>query len=308
MTNSKAYAVLDLGTNSTRFLLYEGAPETFRPSGVVDRGSVVTRLGEDLQSTGRLLPEAQQRVIDVLERYHERVTKQGGEWVAGIATHAVRHASNGDRFLARVRELLGITPECISGEKEAQLIYQGISRVFPDMNEGRIIDIGGGSTEWIRFGNGTLRSAVSLEIGVVTLRERCVGSERWKNQFSECIRETFRNVISGVTPAQGDIVALGGTPTTISALNQQLNSYRSEAIHGDYLTLETIQNVRRSLEEKTIREINKMKLVREGRADVLLPGIHVLECFAEWSNASGIIVSDFGILVGCLEEATCGVS
>lgn len=296
-------AALDLGTNSTRFLVGRQSGAGFSPDSVVDRDTVVTRLGEDVDKRGVLSEEAMNRVLEQVSEYDERVRGSNGHWVDAVATSACRRARNGGEFLDRIESLIGLPPEIISGVREAELTFHGVHASVPGINTGRVIDIGGGSTEWITFADNQFDELSSASVGVVTLRERFGNHADWDVESISDARSVVGEHLPD-TVGQGPLIVVGGTGTTLSAHAHQLDEYRPEVVHGDRLALSAIEEIRRAFESMTYSELRELPMIQPGREDVMLPGIVILEEFARFADVSEVIISDYGILAGILEEAT----
>src|SRR5918999_321900 len=164
-------AVVDIGTNSTRLLIAQVGDGGLEE---LDRRSIVTRLGEGVDATGRLGDEPQARVFAALERYAADIAEHECEASAAVMTSAVRDAANGAEFAATVRERFGLAGRTLSGDEEAAFTYAGATaaRAPDDPTERVVIDIGGGSTELVCGARGTLDFHVSTQIGVVRHTER----------------------------------------------------------------------------------------------------------------------------------------
>lgn len=295
-------AVLDCGTNSTRFLLAECSGDRWGPDTVLDRGMVVTRLGEGVDETGRLSEGAIRRVVTCVRDFQDRVQEEGGRWVGGIATHACRRASNREEFLDELEARIGVRPEVVSGEEEARLTGLGVRAALSRVTEGRIVDIGGGSTEWICFDRRGVESARSLSIGVVTLLERCVDRERWNPDIDRCVRENIRRELPPDPPGEGPLIVVGGTGTTVSAMVQQLREYDSDRVHGHRVSRDQLDALMNTLRPLTVEEIGGKAMISPGREDVIMPGIAILQECLNRAGEPRFVVSDYGVLAGCLED------
>jgi len=298
--SSTPSASLDLGTNSTRFLMLSSPDSGFSQERILDRDSVVTRLGEGIESSGRLSDSAMERVIEQVEAYNSRVREQEGDWVDAIATHACREAPNGDRFLSRLEEILSIPPRVISGPEEARLIYRGVRASLSNHKIGRVMDIGGGSTEWILNQGGEIEYN-SFPVGVVTLTELFLTGNEWDPEMIAQARKRIRSRFPGVR-GEGDLVVVGGTGTTLAAMKLELDKYDSAAVHGERLTLAEIERFRNTILDCPVDQLIEHPMIQPGREDVMMAGVVILEEFARFSDVNYVIVSDFGPLAGTFEE------
>ncbi len=296
-------AVLDLGTNSTRFLLARPTDDKFDLADVVCRGSRVTRLGEGVDDEGRLSPRAIERVLAAVEDYDRQVKAEAGNWAGAIATSACRRVKNSDTLLEEVEKIIGCSPEIISGQQEAALIYKGVKASLPLASEGVVADIGGGSTEIINYEAGEIVNLESFPVGVVSLREKCVAGQRWEKKMTTCVLKQLKTVFSGSDFNKNRLYVAGGTGTTLAALKLELEEYDPNLVHGEHILIEQLRSIRSRLEALTFKEIARLPQIMTGREDVIIPGLYILEKIIDRSAAKEAIVSDVGILIGLLIES-----
>jgi exopolyphosphatase/guanosine-5'-triphosphate,3'-diphosphate pyrophosphatase len=297
-------AALDLGTNSTRFLCVDDDESILRPSSVVARGTDITRLGEGVDSDGELSDAAMDRVVSTVGRFDEAVSNRSANWIGGLATSACRRASRDSvrKLFDRIESVIGIRPEVIDGSREAELTYQGI--IFSlDVSAGTIVDIGGGSTEWITFNQKGLSSVDSLGIGVVTLNERCVTGNSYSPESETCMEDEIETVFGTETTGLEPLVSVGGTGTTLASMELDLTEYRPEPVHGYQLDREAVDRQLKEMLGKSFEQLSEHPMIQSGREDVILPGIKILQAGMETVGASRTIVSDFGILAGLIRES-----
>lgn len=296
-------AALDLGTNSTRFICVE-AGERIQPASVLSRGMTVTRLGEGVDGTGEISDDAIGRVLATVRQFDRDVAETGGRWAGAVATSACRRASESsvNKLFEGIQDITGIRPELISGNREAELIYRGIRASLDTLESGQIMDIGGGSTEWITFGDGELESVESLEVGVVTLFERCVEGSACSDSEVECMNDVLEDVLIPRNTSSGPLVCVGGTGTTLSSLRMNLSEYDPVNVHGSRLTLDDIDGLYRNFLGKPFQEIGRDPMVQSGREEVLVPGILILKSGMRKASVREVLVSDMGILAGVISE------
>ncbi len=230
-------AVVDLGTNSTRLLVAD-----VQPDGAVtelERRSTVTRLGQGVDASGALAPEAMQRVFDTLETYRAAIDEHGATETMAVLTSAVRDAANGADFTARVRDDFGLDAQTLSGDEEAQLSFLGAtsSRDPEAPAPVVVIDIGGGSTELVVGERGEVAFFVSTQAGSVRQGERFVGSDPPAPDelaaLADEVREIYRHgVPADVRASVVAGVAVAGTATQLAAIDQALEPYDPARVHG----------------------------------------------------------------------------
>jgi exopolyphosphatase / guanosine-5'-triphosphate,3'-diphosphate pyrophosphatase len=216
---STRVAVVDLGSNSTRLLVADVGAD----GGIaeLERRSVVTRLGQGVETTGRLADDAMQRVRDVLAEYREAMTALDATVAVGVLTSAVRDAANGAAFTEEIRTSFGIAARTIPGEEEARLPYLGATSERDDDEPTAVIDIGGGSTEIVVGCRGGLRFHVSTQVGVVRHSERHLRDDPPTPAQLRALREDAGRTFAEQVP--GDLgavaaVAVAGTATQSAAM------------------------------------------------------------------------------------------
>ncbi|WP_273412227.1 Ppx/GppA phosphatase family protein [Corynebacterium appendicis] len=271
-------AAVDCGTNSIRLLIHDSA------AGEICREMTIVRLGEGVDATGQFSPDAIARTRDALETYVERMVAEGVEAVRMVATSATRDAANRDEFFGMTRELLGrIQPgaaaEVISGEEEAVLSFRGATT---DLDDARapfcVIDLGGGSTEFIVGGEG----AYSTRMGCVRITERFMRTDPPTAQETADAREYIDSLIDDALATvplshAATFVGCAGTFTTLSAIAQDLDAYDPEAIHCSEITFDDMRAVTAKLRAQTAAQRLENPVMHAGRADVIGSGATVVE-------------------------------
>lgn len=303
-------AAIDCGTNSIRLLV---ADVTLRDDGTawlrdVHREMKIVRLGQGVDATGRLNPEAIQRTKDALLDYARTMQRKGVQVARMVATSATRDASNRDDFFDMTEEVLGAPAEVITGDEEARLSYLGaVADLDPDEGPFLVTDLGGGSTEFV-LGSGTeVEAARSMDIGCVRLTERFIHSDPpAKAEIAEAeafARELIKEAFN-VVPVEKTKTWIGvaGTVTTLSALVQGLEVYNSEEIHLSRITLDNVREITDGILSMTHDERASLGPMHPGRVDVICGGAIVLRAIAEeLSNRAGIsalVCSEHDILDG----------
>ncbi|CAM3164889.1 Ppx/GppA phosphatase family protein [Saccharomonospora xinjiangensis] len=308
-------AAIDCGTNSIRLLVAE---LTHRHDGSVDlrdlhREMRIVRLGQGVDATGRLAPEALGRTREALKAYAVAARRKGVERLRMVATSATRDASNRDEFFAMTRELLGTEAEVISGDEEARLSFAGaVGEQDPDDGPFLVVDVGGGSTELV-LGTWDGRAADvwaarSVDIGCVRLTERTLRSDP---PTAEEIAEAEDVVVRTLEPAFESVdvskarrwIGVAGTVTTLSAIAQKLPEYDSERTHLSSLARADLDTVVGELlvSDHETRAANPV--IHPGRVDVIGGGGLVVRVLAEQIAQRGgpadpLVVSEHDILDG----------
>ncbi len=298
--------VVDIGTNSTRLLIADVTPEGQVTE--LDRRSTVTRLGQGVDATGRLAPEAMDRVFAALAEYRAAMDDLHVERTGGVLTSAVRDAANGAEFQAEIRSRFAIEASTISGDREAQLTYLGAtSERDPAAVDGAIvvIDIGGGSTEFV-IGRGTeVTFHVSTQIGVVRQTERHITHDPPHHHELEAMADEVRNVFAQELPADirdqaGWAIAVAGTATSASAMLLELEPYDPTRVHGHVIARAEVEMLLARLAEMTEAQRREVPGLHPDRAPTIIAGMLVL---AEALRAFGLDeaeVSEHDVLRGAV--------
>ena len=293
-------AAVDQGTNSTRLLVAE--PEDGGGFEDLARDMVITRLGQGVDGTGRLAPEALERTLDVIARFVRRARALHVERIRVGATAAVRDAANADGFERPVRELAGSAPEIVSGDEEARLSFLGATRGLDAPAPFLVLDIGGGSTEFV-LGSERPTAAISTQMGSVRLTERVVRSDPPAATDLERMRAAVGELLDDVERAipvadARTFVAVAGTSTTVQAIALGLGSYDPERIHRSRLSRAEAAAVASRLAAMTTDERAALPVMAPGRADVIVAGAVILVEVMQRLGFDEALVSETDILDG----------
>jgi exopolyphosphatase/guanosine-5'-triphosphate,3'-diphosphate pyrophosphatase len=307
-------AAIDCGTNSIRLLVAE---LTHRHDGTVDlrdlhREMRVVRLGQGVDATGRLAPEALARTRAALADYTIAARRKGAERVRMVATSATRDASNRDEFFAMTREVLGVEAEVISGDEEARLSFTGaVGEQDPDDGPFLVVDVGGGSTELV-LGDwdgerASVTAAKSVDVGCVRITERALKSDPPTADEIAAAREFATGVLAqafeAVDVAKAKTwIGVAGTVTTLSAVAQKLPEYDAERTHLSRLSKGQLFELADDLlaADRETRAANPV--IHPGRVDVIGGGALIVRLLAEQLAERGgpdeLVVSEHDILDG----------
>jgi exopolyphosphatase/guanosine-5'-triphosphate,3'-diphosphate pyrophosphatase len=295
-------AALDVGTNTVLMLVAETTADgRLRKLGDFSR---ITRLGRGVDATGHLEPQAALLTLDTIAEFVERARELGAEKILSAATAALRDASDGADFIARVKTRAGITLELISGETEAQLAYlssiKGL-QLDPASNL-LIVDIGGGSTELVRAQPGGTIDYISLQIGSVRLTERIVKSDPPHAREAVELRVAIDDALATLKwNFQPDLmVGIAGTVTTVCAVALGMAEYDSSRVHGHVLTQQDVLEAIARLSQVALEERKRIPGVEPGRADVIFAGAAILERVMSHFRMRQVMVSDQGVRWGLI--------
>jgi exopolyphosphatase/guanosine-5'-triphosphate,3'-diphosphate pyrophosphatase len=296
-------AAVDCGTNSTRLLVGGRDPATGRLR-TDERLMRITRLGRDVDRTGVLAGEAIDRTVTVLQEYREVMDRLGVSALRITATSAARDAANRDDFFTAAEAAIGARPELLSGETEAALSFAGAtSELDPALGPFTVVDIGGGSTEFV-VGTTAVGGALSVDMGCVRLTEQFLhGDPPGPDELSACLSVVaahladVRRELPDVDAAR-TFVGLAGTVTTAAAVEIGLPTYDRDRIHHYRLTKAAIEDVFRTLATEPLADrIHNPGLEKE-RADVIVGGLCVLVQIMRTFGFADCLVSEADILDG----------
>jgi exopolyphosphatase / guanosine-5'-triphosphate,3'-diphosphate pyrophosphatase len=296
-------AVVDIGSNSTRLLIADVDPGSGAVTELLRR-SEVTRLGDEVDSAGSLSQEAMARVFLTLAEYREAIDQLRCTANLAVLTSAVRDAANGGSFAARVREDYGLDARVLTGDQEAQLTFLGAMSGRASPTEPTVvIDIGGGSTEFV-VGHGHLAGFhVSLSAGVVRMSERHIHSDppdpKELQSLALDARTTF---LEGLPPEQrarvGKGIAVAGTATSAAAIDQELDPYDPAKVHGYPLLLATVELLLARLADMTEDQRRAVVGLNPDRAPTIVAGMILLGEALRAFELEQVEVSDHDILHG----------
>jgi exopolyphosphatase/guanosine-5'-triphosphate,3'-diphosphate pyrophosphatase len=297
----KRVAAVDCGTNSVRLLVAD-LPAS-GPLRDLSRRMEIVRLGEGVDRTGRLAPDAIARTRAVLGDYAGRIERLGARRIRMVATSATRDATNAGDFVAMVRDTLGVAPEVVSGEEEARLSFAGAVRGLPAGTAAPylVVDIGGGSTEFV-VGTEAVDRAVSVDIGCVRMTERHLrGDPPTPAEVAAAeadITAAVDRALAVVGRGAATLIGLAGSVTTVAAVALDLPSYLPDRIHHARVPYPDVARVTAGLLAMTRAGRRGLAVMHPGRADVIGAGALILRVVMERAGAGSVIASEHDILDG----------
>ncbi|POX50531.1 exopolyphosphatase [Streptomyces sp. Ru71] len=303
-------AAIDCGTNSIRLLVADCDPKTGELVDL-DRRMTIVRLGQGVDRTGRLAPEALERTFAACREYAEIIKAHGAERLRFVATSASRDAENRDEFVRGVLDILGVEPEVITGDQEAEFSFTGATRELAEHEHlprpFLVVDIGGGSTEFV-VGEEHVRAARSVDVGCVRMTERhlVAGGAVTDPPTEEQIAAMRADIEAALDLAEQSVplrqartlVGLAGSVTTVSAIAQELPEYDSARIHHSRISRERVREITEWLLHSTHAERAAVPSMHPGRVDVIAAGSLVLLSIMDRIGAEEVVVSEHDILDG----------
>ena len=274
-------AVVDIGTNSTRLFLADV------DDGVVDdvleRRTVVTRLGAGVDAGGRLAEDAMERVYAVLDEYRDLIDRHGGARAVAVMTSAVRDAANGAEFAGVVGERWGFEPHILSGDEEARLTFLGASseRDGADRTPTLVIDIGGGSTEFVIGAGHDVTFHVSNQAGVVRQTERHLHSDPPTEGECQALARDVREVFDAGVPREyrqsvSHAIGVAGTATSMASIAQELEPYDPDKVEGYVVSEAKCRQILERLAALTLAERRQVRGLHPDRAPTIVAGVIIL--------------------------------
>jgi exopolyphosphatase / guanosine-5'-triphosphate,3'-diphosphate pyrophosphatase len=299
-------AVVDIGTNSTRLLVADVDDGKVTE---LERHSTVTRLGRGVDTSGQLAADAIEDVCGTVGEYIAVYEPLSPDVVTAIATSAVRDAQNSGVFLAELRERFALQARMLDGAEEARLTYLGASADRPPVDGTLVVDIGGGSTELV-FGSGPeVDFYASLQAGTVRHTERYLTTDPPAADHLEALADDVRDLIFAelsnadfFTVNEG--IAVAGTPTSLAAIEQELDPYDPDRVHGFKLSLDSIQRMCSMLASIPLEERLEVTGLHPGRAPTIVAGVVILIQVMRAFGLHEIEVSEHDILYGAALQAS----
>ncbi|MFI6176554.1 exopolyphosphatase [Nonomuraea sp. NPDC051191] len=305
-------AAIDCGTNSVRLLIADVRDDVLHD---VERRMEIVRLGQGVDRTGMLAPDALERTFKAMRSYRELIDRHGAVATRVVATSATRDAGNRQEFVDGVREIFGVAPEVATGAEEAELSFtgatRGLLRISPEteLPQGPlppylVVDIGGGSTEFV-VGSEHAEAALSVDIGCVRLTERHLrdaGDPPPASALEAVVAdiEAALDRVAEAVPVERahTLVGLAGSVTTIAGIALDLPAYDSTRIHHSRISAEQVHEVTRRLLAMTHGDRARVPVMHPGRVDVIGAGALILDRIVRRFAFSQVVVSEHDILDG----------
>lgn len=291
-------AVIDIGTNTLLLLIVDEKLQR-----VVDLCRF-GRLGKGLDASGNLARESIEKSLEICREFR-RVLDEHGVTPNIIATQALREAANAKLFVEPAEGILGARIETIAGEREAELAYKSVAGAFPDL-AGKpyvVVDVGGGSTEFIVTDGEKVTSAVSVKIGAVRLSERHLKHDPpTREEIFELDADIDRNLAGLALPVGVPLIGTAGTATTMGAIALGLTTYDPDRVTGLRLEPDAVATLRDELLAATTAQRKARPGVEAQRADVIHAGVAIYARAVARLHAPVMITCDRGIRWGLAAE------
>jgi exopolyphosphatase / guanosine-5'-triphosphate,3'-diphosphate pyrophosphatase len=296
-------AVIDIGTNSTRLFLAE-VDDGF-VGDVLERRTVITRLGAGVDADGRLADDAIERVYAVLDEYRALIDDHGGAQAVAVMTSAVRDAANGAEFASTVGERWRFEPHVLSGDEEAGLTFLGATseRDPDDRTPTLVMDIGGGSTEFVIGSGREMTFHVSNQAGVVRQSERHLHSDPPEPAELNALASDVRSILDSGVPERfrrsvSWAIGVAGTATSMASIAQGLEPYDPDKVEGYVVTVDECRRILDRLARLTLEERRQVRGLHPDRAPTIVAGVIILLETLALFGLSSFEVSEHDILRG----------
>jgi exopolyphosphatase/guanosine-5'-triphosphate,3'-diphosphate pyrophosphatase len=296
-------AVIDIGTNTLLLLIVDDQMRR-----VIDLCRF-GRLGKGLDASGKLAEDAIAKSIEICREYRRVMDEHGVTAPHVIGTQALREATNAAAFVGPAEQILGARIEIIAGAREAELAALAVARTFPELATERyvVVDVGGGSTEFISVAAGRVQSAVSVKIGAVRLTERHFHHDPPTADERSALEADVDRVLAPLElPRGAPIVATAGTATTMAAIKLRLETYDPDAVTGLRISPAAVGELYDQLARATVAERRAMPGVEPQRADVIAAGVAIYARAIERTAAPVLVACDRGIRWGLAYECSAG--
>ena len=293
---------IDIGTNSMRLLIAD-----YNNGKIENRKKYVntTRIGQGVDKEGYIREEVLQRNINALEEFANICKVEECQAIYCMGTSALRDSKNGNVFVNRAKQKTNINVEIISGNEESNLGFMGVLEGLDTDEQILVIDIGGGSTEFIVGDIEGIKFAKSENVGALRMTEKFLAKDPIDaNEFSNMskfIYSEIKDTIDYIKSKQiKKIVGIGGTITSLSAMNQELEVYSMEKIHNSEVSIKNIKDILQNLKQMTLNDKKTLKGLQPKRADIITAGVEILNIIMENLEIEKIIVSEYDNLEGLM--------
>ena len=295
---------IDIGTNSMRLLI-----GNYINNKIENRKKYVstTRIGQGVDKEGYITEEAIERNLKALKEFSDICKNEKCDEVYCMGTSALRDSKNGQEFVRRAKELTGIDVDIICGDEESNLGFMGVLE-GTDGNKSEdilVIDIGGGSTEFIVGNEEGIKFCKSENVGALRMTEKFITtdpiSDEEYNSMASFIEETLYDTLNVLKEKKiSKLVGIGGAITSLSAMNQQLEVYSMEKVHNSIVCKKDLERILQNLKKMTLNDKKTMKGLQPKRADIITAGVKILHIIMEKLEFEEIMISEYDHLEGLM--------
>ena len=295
---------IDIGTNSMRLLIAD-----YKNNKIENRKKYIniTRIGQGVDDKGYITEEALERNLNALKEFADKCIEEKCEKVYCMGTSALRDSKNGQDFVNRAKELTNIDVKIICGEEESNLGFMGVLEGAggDKSNYILVLDIGGGSTEFIVGNEDGIKFCKSENVGALRMTEKFITtdpiSDEEFNKMSDFIEKTISSTLDKIKGMHvSKLVGIGGAITSLSAMNQQLEVYSMEKVHKSVVTKKDLEKILQNLKKMTLSDKKTIKGLQPKRADIITAGVKILHIVMEKLEIEKIMISEYDNLEGLI--------
>lgn len=295
---------IDIGTNSMRLLIAD-----YKNNKIENRKKYIniTRIGQGVDDKGYITEEALERNLNALKEFADKCIEEKCEKVYCMGTSALRDSKNGQDFVNRAKELTNIDVKIICGEEESNLGFMGVLEGAggDKSNYILVLDIGGGSTEFIVGNEDGIKFCKSENVGALRMTEKFITtdpiSDEEFNKMSDFIEKTISSTLDKIKGMHvSKLVGIGGAITSLSAMNQQLEVYSMEKVHNSVITKKDLEKILQNLKKMTLSDKKTIKGLQPKRADIITAGVKILHIVMEKLEIEKIMISEYDNLEGLI--------
>ena len=295
---------IDIGTNSMRLLIAD-----YKNNKIENRKKYIniTRIGQGVDDKGYITEEALERNLNALKEFADKCIEEKCEKVYCMGTSALRDSKNGQDFVNRAKELTNIDVKIICGEEESNLGFMGVLEGAggDKSNYILVLDIGGGSTEFIVGNEDGIKFCKSENVGALRMTEKFITtdpiSDEEFNKMSDFIEKTISSSLDKIKGMHvSKLVGIGGAITSLSAMNQQLEVYSMEKVHNSVVTKKDLEKILQNLKKMTLSDKKTIKGLQPKRADIITAGVKILHIVMEKLEIEKIMISEYDNLEGLI--------
>lgn len=295
---------IDIGTNSMRLLIAD-----YKNNKIKNRKKYIniTRIGQGVDDKGYITEEALERNLNALKEFADKCIEEKCEKVYCMGTSALRDSKNGQDFVNRAKELTNIDVKIICGEEESNLGFMGVLEGAggDKSNYILVLDIGGGSTEFIVGNEDGIKFCKSENVGALRMTEKFITtdpiSDEEFNKMSDFIEKTISSTLDKIKGMHvSKLVGIGGAITSLSAMNQQLEVYSMEKVHNSVVTKKDLEKILQNLKKMTLSDKKTIKGLQPKRADIITAGVKILHIVMEKLEIEKIMISEYDNLEGLI--------
>ena len=294
---------IDIGTNSMRLLIAD-----YVGNQIENRRKYVntTRIGKGVNENGYIIEEAMERNLIALKEFVDMCKAEGCESIYAMGTSALRDSKNGDEFVRRGKELTGVEVKIIGGIEESDLGFKGVlAGACKSKEDILVIDIGGGSTEFILGNEDGIKFSKSENVGALRMTEKFLTIDPINQEEFEAMYHYIEEVlVDTLDKLKGDkiakLVGIGGTITSLSAMNQGLEVYSMEKVHNSKVCKKELEKILQNLKKMTLSDKKTIKGLQPKRADIITAGVVILDIIMEKLEFKEITISENDNLEGLI--------